>query len=70
MQDLLQQKEAECTQLAAQNIHLQIDNDKLHGEQKILSTCALSVAVLLISQLLSKTLLCCQITPLNQCLAG
>lgn len=49
MQDLLQQKEAECTQLAAQNIHLQIDNDKLHGEQKILSTCALSVAVLLIS---------------------
>ena len=36
MQGRLQQKEAECTQLAAQNIHLQMDNDKLHGEQRIL----------------------------------
>ena len=33
MQGLLQEREAECRHLAAQNIALQISNDKLHSEQ-------------------------------------
>ena len=36
MQNLLQQREAECSQVAAQNISLQVSNNKLHGEQGIL----------------------------------
>ena len=33
MQGLLQQREAECRQVAAQNIALQMKNEELHGEQ-------------------------------------
>ena len=36
MQSLLQQREAECKQVAAQNITLQIKVDELHGKQNTL----------------------------------
>ena len=36
MQSLLQQREAECSLFAAQNISLQMTNNRLHGELGIL----------------------------------
>ena len=55
MQRLLQQREAECSQVAAQNISLQMTNNKLHGEQGILCLPApFQLYWLLISWLSSK----------------